>query len=203
MSIASKGACLALAWLQLASPALAQSAPTPPAQGEPLPPEPVAATTPPAAAPDYQLRPQAYPLSAQILQINLAPLEFTRAGVGVAIPDLLPAVAGSPRAEALVREGLDQLHAGGAWFISGLVLSLGTLVPAVVVLASNNHLSDDQTALVTGLLIGSLVGLVLQVVGGGIASRGTHNLTQGVNAYNQDLLDGRLVPPAVTATPPR
>jgi len=199
MSIASKAACLLLAWLQLAAPALAQSAPPADARRELLRPPELA--TPPAAPPDYQLQPQGYPLSAQILQINLAPFEITRAGL--AIPELVPAVAGSPRAETLIRQGEGQVQNGTVYGIAGLVLVVGSLIVGLVIVDSNEHLSDTQAGVVAGAIVGTLVGIVLGVIGGGLVTRGTRNIAQGVNAYNQDLLDGRLVAPAATAVPAR
>jgi hypothetical protein len=190
---------LTLALLQLATPALAQSAPQADvdARRERLRPTDLAA--PPAAAPGYQ--PQGSPLSAQILQFTVSPFEVSRAGIEV--PDLLPAVAGSPRAEAMIREGKSQVTKGWVLTISGLVFALGTLIPAAVIAGNNPHLTDSQAAWVGGLLIGGIVGIVVEAVGTGMVTGGQHTISQGINAYNADLLDGRLVAPAVTAVPPR
>jgi hypothetical protein len=173
---------LPLALLQFASPALAQS--------------------------EYQLQPpeRRYPLSAQILQINLAPFQVTRGGFEV--PDLLLAVAGSPRAQELIQTGQSQASTGTILGVTSIVAFLGSLIISVAIAASAGpHPTDSQaTAVGVTLGVGLVVGLVAGIAGGVLQASGLHNIAQGINSYNADLLDGRLqppVPPAAMAVPPR
>jgi len=170
--------------------------PAPPAQtARPATPPP-----PPEAPP-----PQDYPLSMQILQAHLSygwnPLSVTRAGIET--PNLLEATAGSPRAQSLVHSGQNQAETGTILSISGIAVTVVTLLIGIPVLSSNQSPYNDNSGAWAGILVGTLVGAVLAGVGSAVQSAGYHTVLEGVNAYNADLLDGRLVPPSATAVPPR
>jgi hypothetical protein len=231
MHVAARTAvALPLALLQFALPALAQtdSAPivvpaqklSPAQEALPLPPdtldpEPEAphpaaapAPTPRAVAPAPPEAPppaEDYPLSMQILQPHLAsgwnPLTISRGGIET--PNILEAVSGSPRAESLVRAGESQAATGAILVISGLVVSLTTLLIGIPVISANQSPYNDQSGAWAGVLVGALVGGILTGVGSAIQSGGQHAVLEGVNAYNADLLDGRLVAPAALAVPAR
>jgi hypothetical protein len=142
----------------------------------------------------------------QVLQVHLSyglnPLTVTRAGIET--PNLAEAVAGSARADALIRSGQSQAATGTILSISGLVVMLGTTLVAIPIVSSNNQYPySNNDAAWAGFLIGVLVGGILSAAGSAVQWSGYHQIVEGVNAYNADLLDGRLVSPSVTAVPSR
>jgi hypothetical protein len=212
MHIAARsGLLLPLLLLQLALPARAQTgAATPSIPPDTLPPEPTAEKAEPAAQPpepaspppEYNLAPPALPLSSQILQINASPWQVSRGGIEV--PDLVLAVAGSPRAENMIRKGQEDVSTGSFLSTTGLVIWIGSLIAGLAASANTPHPTDAQSSAIGGgTLAGVLAGVVVELVGDGIRGAGLRRITEGVNAYNADLLDDRLVSPAAVAVPPR
>jgi hypothetical protein len=187
----------------------AQKLPLPPDTLEPEPELPRPPVPPPAPEAGSNNAPEDYPLSMQVLQVHMSyglgwnPLTVTRGGIET--PNLVEAVAGSARAASLIRAGQSEAATGTALAISGLVVIVGTLLVAIPIISSNNNNGPytDQSGVVAGVLVGTLVGALLSSAGTAVQWGGYHQIVEGVNAYNADLLDGRLVAPAVTAVPPR
>jgi hypothetical protein len=181
---------------------------------ETLPPEPAAEPAAPApptpesptAPPDYQLRPPEYPLSAQILQVHLSYgwnlIQVSRGGVEE--PDILRAVGGSDRATRLVDSGQREVTTGRITAFAGTVVIIGSLIGAIAVAANNPNPTTQQADNIgAGFATGVLAGAVLEIVGDIILTGGYHDIAEGINAYNTDLLDDRLGAPGGPAVPQR
>ncbi|MHB8417239.1 MAG: hypothetical protein ACYDCL_04125 [Myxococcales bacterium] len=194
------GALLLVGWSAWAR----AQAPVPPAPPGPL------VLTPPALG-----GPAPLPLSMRLIEIRgpsaWGGFKFDRQGVTLVdslyAKGLDLAVEGSPRAVALAKQAHDDLVTGAVLTGTGA----GALVAAVVVelgavLATPSNataLSTGQTAALVSAAVCLLAGAVLIAVGVPFSRSGMQDELDAVNAYNADLVDGRLLAPAGGALPLR
>jgi len=140
-------------------------------------------------------------------------ISYVREGVkydgGIFGGDIEEAVSGSQRAEEYAHEYKTGMTTG---FIMTMVGALGAIGGAVWMgdAASQTPVSNSGMTSATIVLIS---GIVVELVGAGIAARAQAHLFDAVNAYNDDVDTGRVraapqvygppaVAPASTALPP-
>jgi hypothetical protein len=108
------------------------------------------------------------------------------------------AVAGSDRAVALALDARHDLVRGNALYFTGtgvIALSLFAELAGDLVWASNQPATSAATlpvALPLACAAGVLAGAIATLVGVHFLSSGLHSEYDAVNAYNADLVDGRL-----------
>jgi hypothetical protein len=113
--------------------------------------------------------------------------------------DIEEAVSGSPRAEAYARDYKSGMTTG---FVMTLIGSVG-LVGGAAFLGGDEARSSTWDSTATTALIVMLSGLVVELVGAGIAARAQTHLYDAVNVYNDDVDTGRVrAAPAEFAPPP-
>ncbi len=140
-------------------------------------------------------------------------ISYVREGVkydgGIFGGDIEEAVSGSPRAETYAREYKTGMTTG---FVLTMVGALG-FVGGAGLLGGEEAQTTNWDSTATTALVVMLSGLVVELVGAGIAARAQTHLYDAVNVYNDDVDTGRLraappgygpppVAPASTALPP-
>jgi len=180
------------------------------APGPTYPPPPPLVLEPPTLG----MEPARLPLSMRLIEIRgpsaWGTFTFDRGGVTVVnsryVTGLDLAVAGSDRAVALAREAHGDLVTGAAFTWSGLgVIVLSALAEGVAVSALAPSSGSSSDGVLEGTLIagsvGVLVGAILIVVGAPYTLSGNQKALDAANAYNGDLVDGRLRAPTSFALP--
>ncbi len=143
------------------------------------------------------------------MHLGAGSLELDRAGVEVLDSrhatglDLL--VAGSDRAVALAREAHHNLLTGDVLTWTGLGIVVASGISALAFFpttgANNGTPSSTTTAWTITFASGLAVGLVLDIIAIPFMYAGLHQECDAVNAYNSDLVDGRLQAPVPSAVP--
>lgn len=105
--------------------------------------------------------------------------------------DIEEAVSGSPRAEAYAREYKTGMTTG---FIMTMVGALGAVGGAVYLGDAESQTPVSSSAATTATVV-MLSGLVVELVGAGIAARAQTHLYDAVNVYNDDVDTGRVTHP--------
>jgi hypothetical protein len=131
-------------------------------------------------------------------------ISYVREGVkydgGIFGGDIDEAVSGSPRAEEYAREYKTGMTTG---FITTMIGALGAVGGAVWMgdAASQTPISNSGVTSATIVLIS---GIVVELIGAGIAARAQTHLYDAVNVYNDDVDSGRLraAPPDFAVPPP-
>jgi hypothetical protein len=132
--------------------------------------------------------------------------EGTKYDGGIFGGDIDEAVSGSPRAEEYARQYKSGMTTG---FIMTMVGALGAIGGAVWMgdAASQTPVSNSAMTSATIVLVS---GIVVELIGAGIAARAQTHLFDAVNAYNDDVDTGRVraapqvygPPPIAPASPP-
>jgi len=161
--------------------------------------------SPPAApAPPEPLR-LAVPMSQRLILVRGpsfgGSFKFDRGGITLVDSQyaggLDLALAGSDRAVFLARQAHGDLVTGSVLTWTGVGLILVSLVGGIALAAAyapadNGPTSPAYNAAVAGSFGGLLVGVVLDLAGIPFRVSGTQEELDAVNAYNSDLVDGRL-----------
>jgi hypothetical protein len=105
-------------------------------------------------------------------------------------------LAGSPRALALAKPAHHDLVLAGFYSYLGIGLGIAaTAMPVGAFLLQQNPSRDESTAIIVSSLVGGLLGTLSTIIGSHYKIRGFKSETDAVNAYNEDLLTGRLKVP--------
>jgi hypothetical protein len=192
---------IVLAGALVAAPAWAQQAP-PPAQTPPPP--PVQIPPPPPSAAEWKVT---VPMS-QRLVLNRGPKSGSQYWIergGVLLTDsglatgLETALAGSAQAVSLAHQAHQKLSTGSALAWPGAILmgvSAGTSLGFAESIGSNGGNVTTATGVGLGISLGLFVGgVALAIIAGGLSRAGSQLECDAVNAYNSDLVDGKLRSP--------
>jgi hypothetical protein len=135
-------------------------------------------------------------------------ISYVREGVkydgGIFGGDIEQAVSGSERAEGYARDYKSGMTTG---FVMTMIGSVGLIGGAGLLGAEEARTSTWDSTATTALVV-MLSGLVVELVGAGIAARAQTHLYDAVNAYNDDVDTGQVragppeVSPASPALPP-
>lgn len=131
-------------------------------------------------------------------------ISYVRDGVkydgGIFGGDIDEAVSGSPRAEEYAREYKSGMTTG---FVMTMIGSVGLIGGASLLGAEEAQTSNWDSTATTALIV-MLSGIVVELVGAGIAARAQTHLYDAVNVYNDDVDTGRLraAPPGFGPPPP-
>jgi hypothetical protein len=119
-------------------------------------------------------------------------ISYVREGVkydgGIFGGDIEEAVSGSQRAEEYAREYKNGMTTG---FVLTMIGSVGLVGGAGLLGAEEARTSAWDSTATTAMIV-MLSGLVVELVGAGIAARAQTHLYDAVNVYNDDVDTGRL-----------